>query len=228
MKFLAYDSPVMRAISTAADLVLINLLWFVCSLPLLTAGAAMCAKYYVGMKIARGEEPAIIKSFFSSFGKNLKQTLIPSLLAALIAAFLTWDWFYLFMNSDVNVYKWALFVVSLIFLMAVFCFFPIIARYEIKTSEALKMALGMTGARFVRVFFAIVFFALPFVISWWYIKWAWLIILFVHTVMLYYNSRFFVKEFDAVEARLHLNTPDPENEGETDTSTDKENSSTPE
>nr|MCR5269204.1 YesL family protein [Lachnospiraceae bacterium] len=69
MKYLAFDSPVMQAISKAADLALVNLLWFVCSLPVFTAGAAMCAKYYVGMKIARNEEPAVFKSFFHSFGK---------------------------------------------------------------------------------------------------------------------------------------------------------------
>ncbi|MBO4902699.1 MAG: YesL family protein [Lachnospiraceae bacterium] len=204
MKFMAFDSPVMQAISRASDYVLVNLLWAVCSLPVFTAGAAMCAKYYVGMKIYRGEEPAVIRSFFSSFTKNLKQTILPSIVISLILALLTADWIYLFKNSTEVVYKWGLFVVSMVFLMMVFCLFPIISRYEIKTKDAVKMALGMEAWHFVRVFFAIVFFALPFFIGIWYFKWAWLICLFVHTVMLYYNSAFFVKEFDKVEEKLDL------------------------
>ena len=203
MNFLAFDSPVMRAISRASDYVLVNLLWVVCSVPVFTAGAAMCAKYYVGMKIYRGEEPAVIRSFFSSFTKNLKQTIIPTVVMECILALLVADWVYLVRNESATVYKWGLFVVSIVFLMMVFCFFPIIARYEIKTVDALKMALGMEGYRFIRVFFAVVIFALPFLIGIWYFKWAWLICLFVHTVMLYYNSGFFVKEFDAVEKRMN-------------------------
>ncbi len=202
MNFLAFDSPVMRSISRATDYALLNLLWIICSLPVFTAGAATCAKYYVAMKIRRGDEPAVFRSFFSSFAKNFKQTVIPSLVIFAILLLLAWDWNYLFRNSSQTAFKWALFVVTLVFLMFVFCLFPIIARYEIKTMEAVKAALGLTGYRFARVFLAVVIFFLPFVIGIRYYKWAWLICLFTHTVMLYFNSGFFVKEFDKLEERM--------------------------
>ncbi|HAF26099.1 MAG TPA: hypothetical protein DCG85_02155 [Lachnospiraceae bacterium] len=202
MKLFAFDSPVMQAISRATDYVLVNLLWVICSLPLFTAGAAMSARYYVGMKLYRGEEPPVFKSFFSSFAKNFKQTFLPGIVIVFITVLLAADWYYLIKHSSLTAYKWMLFIVSALFYMMVFCLFPIIARYEISTREAIRTALGMAGWRFIRVFLAIVLFILPFIISIWYFKWAWLICLFVHTVMLHYNSGFFVKEFDKIEEKL--------------------------
>ena len=43
MKWLSYDSPLMQAISRATDYVILNVLCLVCSLPLITAGAALSA-----------------------------------------------------------------------------------------------------------------------------------------------------------------------------------------
>ncbi|HBZ02742.1 MAG TPA: hypothetical protein DEO83_02895, partial [Lachnospiraceae bacterium] len=40
-----------------------------------------------------------------------------------------------------------------------------------------------------------------YIIGIWYFKWAWLIWLFAACVMLYYNSRFFIKSFDKLEER---------------------------
>ncbi len=202
MKLFAFDSPVMQAINKVTDYVILNLLWIVCSLPIFTAGAAMSAKYYVGMKLYRGQEPAVCKSFFFSFKNNFKQTVFPSVIIGVVMAFLIADWYYVIKTGADVAYKWILFIANTVFLMVCFCLFSIIARYEISTKEALRTALGMTAAKFVRVFFAIILFFLPFVIGIWYLKWAWLIILFSQVVMLYYNSGFFVKEFDKLEEKM--------------------------
>ena len=197
----------MQAISKATDYALLNILWILCSLPVFTAGAALCAKYYVGMKMGRGEEPAVFKSYFKSFAENFKQTVIPSIVVFLVMCFLAFDWRMVIKAQAPDAYKWILFVISMIFMMVVFCLFPIIARYEIGTGEAVKTALGMAAARFPRVFLAIICFILPFIIGIWYFKWAWLICLGAQTVMLYYNSGFFIKEFDKLEAKLFGDKP---------------------
>lgn len=198
----------MQAISRITDYVILDLLWIVCSVPVFTAGAAMSAKYYVGMKICRGHEPAVVKSFFSSFRANLKQTVGPSIIIAAGMGLIVLDWYFVIKNPSLTAYKIVLLVMTFLFMMFTFCLFPIIARYEIKTKEAVKAALGMTAARFFRVLLAVVLFILPFIIGIWYFKWAWLICLFSQTVMLYYNSKFFVREFDRLEEKLF-----PENAG---------------
>lgn len=202
----------MQAINKATDYLILNILWIICSIPLFTAGAAMSAKYYAGMKLYKGHEPVVIKAFFSSFRSNLKQTIVPSVFITAGTGLLFIDWYYVIGNPTSAAYRIVLFVMSALFLMFVFCFFPVIARYQIKTAEAVKAALGLMASRLFRVFLAIALFVLPFIIGIWYFKWAWLICLFSQTVMLYYNSGFFVKEFDRLEARLFPEGQDKEKE----------------
>ena len=67
------DNPVMRFLGRIADLMLLNLLFIVCSLPIVTIGASLSAMYYCLFKIKDEEEGYIIKKFFHSFRDNLKQ-----------------------------------------------------------------------------------------------------------------------------------------------------------
>ena len=87
------DSEFMQALSRVADYVILNVLCVLFSLPVITAGAAMTAKYYVSMKIVRGEEPAVWQAFWKSFRENFKQATgiwIPALAILLVLA---WDWY---------------------------------------------------------------------------------------------------------------------------------------
>lgn len=48
-----YDNPVWRFIGKLGDLILLNLLWLICCIPVFTAGAATTAVYYVTLKLVR-------------------------------------------------------------------------------------------------------------------------------------------------------------------------------
>ena len=80
MNIFKFESPVMQFIGKVADFILLNLLTIVCSLPIITFGAAYTAKYYVSMKIVRGEEGTLFKSYFKSFKENFKQSTIISII----------------------------------------------------------------------------------------------------------------------------------------------------
>ena len=54
----------------------LNLLWFVCSLPIVTMGAATTALYYVTLKIAENEEGDITQQFFRAFRSNFRQATV--------------------------------------------------------------------------------------------------------------------------------------------------------
>jgi uncharacterized membrane protein YesL len=54
----------------------LNLLWFVCSLPIVTIGASTTALYYVTLKIAEDAEGDITQQFFRSFRSNFKQATL--------------------------------------------------------------------------------------------------------------------------------------------------------
>lgn len=69
--FLHPDSPTMRFLEKAANLMLLNLLWIVCSLPIITIGASSIALYTMVFKLlSESEGTDIVKPFFRIFRKE--------------------------------------------------------------------------------------------------------------------------------------------------------------
>lgn len=69
------------------DMMWLNILTVISSLPVFTAGAAMTAMHYVLLKIFRDEEGAITAAFFKAFRGNFKQSTVISFIFA-VAAYL--------------------------------------------------------------------------------------------------------------------------------------------
>ena len=67
------DGPVLQFINKITYSVYLNILWFICCIPIVTAGASTTALFYVTLKIVKNEEGNITKAFFRSFRANLKQ-----------------------------------------------------------------------------------------------------------------------------------------------------------
>lgn len=63
-----------------ADIMWLNVLVFLCCLPVVTAGAAVSAMHYVLLKIHRDEEGKIAATFFKAFRDNFKQATVTSLI----------------------------------------------------------------------------------------------------------------------------------------------------
>ena len=58
--FFNYDNPVWRFIGKFGDLIILNVLWFVCSIPIFTIGASTTAVYYVTLKLARNDDDPVL------------------------------------------------------------------------------------------------------------------------------------------------------------------------
>lgn len=98
----SYDNPVWRFIGKLGDLILLNVLWLICSLPLFTIGASTTAVYYVTLKLVRDEDGSTIRGFFHSFRENFKQATAIWLILLAAAAVLAFDfWFFLSGQSAV-------------------------------------------------------------------------------------------------------------------------------
>lgn len=90
-----YDNPVWRFIGKLGDLILLNILWIICSIPVFTIGASTTAVYYVTLKLVRDEDDSTIKSFFRSFKSNFKQATVIWLIMGAAGAVLAFDfWFF--------------------------------------------------------------------------------------------------------------------------------------
>ena len=76
MRFFSYDSKFGQLFLKLAYGCCLNILWLVCSLPIVTIGASTTALYYTSFKIAKDEGSYITTMFFRSFKQNFKQATV--------------------------------------------------------------------------------------------------------------------------------------------------------
>ena len=129
MKLFNLDSPVMVFLSKVANLMILNVLTIICCIPIFTAGAAITALYYVTIKMARGDDPYIIKGYFKSFKENFKQATIMLVVIAIIAV----DWrvtLVMMTGSSAKIMKTVLFIVSFLLLLTGLYIFPVLSRFD--------------------------------------------------------------------------------------------------
>ena len=212
MGFLRYDSEFMLFLSRLADLAWLNILCFICSLPILTSGAAMSAKYYVAMKLERGEGGSVTKAFFHSFKQNLLQNTWITFILLLVVGFFGFDWYLVYIYgtkamSPILIGMLAIF--SVLFALIIFCIFPLLARFTMKNFAAFRNALIFGIVHLPRVVIGFIVVMSPYVISIWYYKWGWLIWLGVESMALYYNAIFFIKKFQILEEKTFGTVSNP-------------------
>ena len=130
-----YDNPVWRFIGKLGDLVLLNLLWLICCIPVFTAGAATTAVYYVTLKLVRDDDGSTIKSFFHSFTQNFKQATAIWLMILVAGGLLGFDLWFLMsgvvtVSTVVKTVMSAVFgAMTLILLFVTTYIFPLQARF---------------------------------------------------------------------------------------------------
>lgn len=74
--FFNFDGPFFTVINRLGDLILLNVLWLICCLPIVTIGASTTALYFETMKLAENNEGYIVRNFFRSFKQNFLQSTV--------------------------------------------------------------------------------------------------------------------------------------------------------
>ena len=80
------DGPVVRFIFRVRDLFLLNLVTLICMLPVFTFGPALKALAFTSLKIVRGDDGHILKTYFINFKLNFKQTVLFGLVCLFLTA----------------------------------------------------------------------------------------------------------------------------------------------
>ncbi len=76
MRFFSYDSKFGQLFLKLSYGCCLNIMWFICCLPVVTIGASTTALYYTSFKIAKDEGSFITTMFFRSFRQNFKQATV--------------------------------------------------------------------------------------------------------------------------------------------------------
>lgn len=153
-KLFRSDSPVMKALTIAADLLILNLLTLVLSLPLITLGPAVTAMNDIVIHIVRGEEGYTVKPFFQSFAANFKKGVLLSLIVIISAGILYAD--YLAALAFIPPMRVVIIAIGIIILAISFYAFGLQARYENTLRATLKNAALLAVGNFPRTLFMIV------------------------------------------------------------------------
>lgn len=110
------------------DLIAVSLLWSICSLPIVTFGAASTAAYYTCAKVLRRHNGHVFPEFFRSFRLDLKHSTLASLVFGAVLAILVLDCVYFYGTNAALLYLFYLMTAMVIGFMAYY--FPLLSRFS--------------------------------------------------------------------------------------------------
>lgn len=134
-----------------SDLIILNILFVVCSLPVFTIGASATAMYYVTLKMVKNEESYISRNFFRSLKQNFKQATIIWLALLAGAVLLFFDFNIVSQAGSVGMFKFiaiGLYFILLLWGMIFVYVFPLLAKFDNTVKNTLKNALKMAVCHF--------------------------------------------------------------------------------
>ncbi len=165
----SFDNKFMLFINKIIYASWLNILWLLCSLPILTIGASSTALYTVSIKVVRGEEGNITRQFFAAFRDNLKKATQIWLILLAIGIALGIDGYILYHIRFSNVF-WTLCTALCIVAFIVYCIvllniFPLLARFD-NTIRAMFSNALVIGLRylFCSILMALAYFAIYYII----------------------------------------------------------------
>ena len=147
--FFNYDNDIWRFIGRLADIMVLNLLWIVFSLPLFSFGISTTALYYCTLKIVKDEDDGNIRMFLRSFKRNWKEGLVLWLILLPLLLILLLDHRFfteVFKNNAVLCFFLRGITDALILLWCfVFLYvWPLLSRYANSWQKTLVLALLMS------------------------------------------------------------------------------------
>ena len=140
------EGALFRITERLTNLVVLNLLYLVFCIPIVTIGPATAALHYVTLKYAANEEDRVWAPFIHSFRQNLKQGILVGLIATAVGVFLAFDlyWIYQMVNAGQAFDKVVLVLVSLaciVYLMMTAYIYPLLARYDNSLKQMFRTAI---------------------------------------------------------------------------------------
>lgn len=146
MNIFEEGSPFQRFLNRMADLLVLNVITVLMCLPIITAGAALTAMHYVLLKMVRGEEGYIIRSFFQSFKRDFRQATVLWILYVALAALMASN-LVLVLQGSGRYPIWlpsSIVVVAVLELMFMIYTFSMLSRFDNSIYQTLINAVTLT------------------------------------------------------------------------------------
>lgn len=147
-----------------ADLIVLNILTIICSLPIITLGASFTAMHHVLLRLHEEGETSVLTGFFKAFKNNFKQATVIWVIYLIFGIMLACDYYILtkvFVGAG-SILKYILILIFTIYLLSLTWVFILLSRYENAVINTLKNAviIGMSQIGYTMIM--LMLFLLPF------------------------------------------------------------------
>ena len=136
------ENKIINGMNRIGNALLLNMIFIICSIPVITVGASLCAYYYAMIKSVRRERSYVLKEFFAEFKRGFVKSLLFTLAIAAFAFLIWFDREYFAYNGG----QYAFVAVAVLDVLAIFLafvtvwIFPVISRFQGTFKELLKRA----------------------------------------------------------------------------------------
>ena len=200
-KIFDYDGPVVRATEKLGQLILLNILTILCSLPVVTFGAAFAALDTVVLKMSKNEESYVARSFFKAFKANLKLGIMSSLAILGLLAFGLADYY-----ATTLVEAWfvapvraLLIAFGVFFAITVTFLFPVMAKFEAGFADTVKNAFKYSVSHIGKTLLKLFLNLLPWVICYFFYFLGPILFIFGLSVPAYLGTGLYRDDFKKLE-----------------------------
>lgn len=215
MKLFDLDSPLMQALGKMADLMWLNILTFICCIPIITIGPALTAMHYMALKMARNEECYITRGYFKSFKQNFRQATLIWLILLFVILVIIGD-FYIMRSSGISfhiVLQVVITVVAVLVLFTGMFVFPVLAKFDNTIWRTFKNAFLMSIMQFPKTILMIILSVLPVVLFFVSMRLTPIVFLFGMSVPAWLSAKLYNKFFKRLEDQISGATAGEEGEG---------------
>lgn len=162
------DNPFVQFLARVGDLIIVNVLFLVCCLPVVTVGASLAAMHKVTQAMALDEDNGIVKTFFRGFRENFKQATLLWLMMLVFGVSMLCNYLLIMgftAGTLATVLKCVLVVFSTLVLVLAVYMFPLMARYQNTLRQHATNALILAVVKLPRTIALLVLCAMPVLIA---------------------------------------------------------------
>lgn len=212
MKFFSVDSPLYRFLSKLLDVIQLNFLWIIFSIPIVTIGASTVAAMSVALKMVDDEEGYIGRGFLKAFKENWKQGTLLWLITVVAVYGIYLD-FQFFEALDGNPMIFLIIgIVSIVVVVSALLYaYPLLARYENTLFCTIQNSIEITRRYVGRTLFLAFLLAVEFVLFQYNRTMLFFAIILGPGFMIFTVASFSKRIFQRIE-RENGTAPDPSSE----------------
>lgn len=201
MSIFSLDSKFMQAMSRMADLMLLNILFLITSIPCFTIGASSAALYSVCFRLGTEREGGILRPYFHAFRENFKQGTLLFVLLFLPAVLMVVNVLFFYSMGGFYQLLSYLFIALLFVVSFVYAYvFPLLSQFRNTIPQTLKNALLLSIGYLPRSIVLVLLNVLPLLILYYiqitfFFQLGFVWIFFYFSTVAYINAQILRKVF---------------------------------